>query len=419
MSFFTALSGLNAAQSDISVTSNNIANVGTLGFRGSRAEFADIFTSGPQSRPASQIGSGTEVTRIGIDFAQGSMRATGNVLDLSIQGGGFFQVQRSAEPGAPMAYTRAGAFNMNSEGYVTNGAGQILTVFPVSAVGDTLTTAQTEPLRIPRAFGLPAATTQIDLQMAMSVTDNGGLGTQAAVPAAAFDPADPATFAHSVPVPVLNAAGEPVDARAYFVLSDAPDPLDGSISYDVQFVVDGQIGAASGPAPVLSFDANGVQTGGMAPVPFTFPGGDIALNLDLSSAVQGDFGTGSVRQNGQSTQQLSGVEVRNDGTVWARFGADTSIAVGQVAIANFTDLQGLASLGNASYSATRDAGPVRLGVPGSAGVGAVRSGSVEQANVELTEELVHLIMAQRNYQASAKALETNGKLSETVMNIRS
>ncbi len=419
MSFFTALSGLNAAQADISVTSNNIANVGTLGFRGSRAEFADIFTSGPFSRPSSQIGSGTEVTRMGVNFSQGSMRATGNVLDLSIQGAGFFQVQRGAEPGAPMAYTRAGAFNMNNEGYVVNAAGQFLTVFPVSDTGDTLSTAQTQSLRIPRDYGLPTATSLIDLQMRMSVTDNAGFGTQAALPAAPFDPADASTFAHSVPVPVLDAAGQPVPARAYFVLNDAPDPLDGSISYTVQLVVDGQTGVANGAPPVLSFDASGALTAGAEPMAFDLPDGAISLDLGSSTAGQGAFGTGTVRHNGQTTQQLSGIEVADNGTVWARFGADTTIAVGQVAIANFTDLQGLANLGNASFAATRNAGPVRLVVPGTAGAGAVRSGSVEQANVELTEQLVHLIMAQRNYQASAKALETNGKLSETVMNIRS
>lgn len=419
MSFFTALSGLNAAQADISVTSNNIANVGTLGFHGSRAEFADIFTSGPFSRPAAQIGSGTEVTRMGVDFSQGSMRATGNVLDLSIQGAGFFQVQRSLDAGSPMAYTRAGAFNMNSDGYVSNAAGQILTVFPVSTNGDTLTTAQTQPLRFPREYGVPAATTQVDLQMRMSLTDNGAMGSQAMLPAAPFDPADPTTFAYSLAVPVLSDTGEPMQAQAYFVLSDAPDPLDSSISYTVHMVVNGQVGIAAGAAPALSFDADGVQVAGVTPAVFNFPSGDIALNLDMSSVVRGEFGAGTVRQNGQGTQQLSGIDVRDDGVVWARFGADTSIAVGQIAIANFTDLQGLSSLGNASYAATRDAGAIRLGVPGSAGVGAVRSGSVEQANVELTEQLVHLIMAQRNYQASAKALETNGKLSETVMNIRS
>jgi flagellar hook protein FlgE len=419
MSFYTALSGLNAAQTDISVTSNNIANVGTVGFRASRAEFADIFTNAPSSRPSAQIGIGTEVTRMGINFNQGAIRATGSVLDLSIQGSGFFQVQVGPEANAPLAYTRAGAFNMNNAGYIVNTAGQHLTGFPVSANGDTLTTAQTQPLRIPLTYGQPTATSQVDLRMRLSTSDNGGMGSQAALPAGAFDPANPETFAHSVAVPVLDANGQAVPAMAYFVLTDAPDAEDGSMSYEVRLVVNGQIAVQTAPAQALSFDAEGLQTGGLQPLNFTLPTGNIALNLAESSVGQGAFGVTSVRHDGQSTQRLSAIEVRDNGLVWARYGSETSIAVGQVAIANFTDLQGLASLGNASYSATRTAGPVRLDVPGSAGLGAIRSGAVEQANVDLTEQLVHLIMAQRNYQASAKALETNGKLSETIMNIRS
>lgn len=418
MSLYTALSGLNAAQTDISVTSNNIANVGTVGFRSSRAEFADIFTNAPFSKPAAQIGMGTEVTRMGVNFGQGAIRATGNALDLSIEGAGFFQVQSTPQADAEIAYTRAGTFNMNNAGYIVNAAGQHLTGFPVSTTGNTLTTAQTGPLRIPLSYGEPAATTQIDLRMQMSVSDNGGLGSQAAVPAAAFDPANPETFAHSVPIPVLDADGNAVSAMAYFVLTDAPDPLDGSISYDVPVVVNGQIVPQTAPAQALSFDADGMQTGGLLPLNFALPDGNLTLNLADSAVGQGAFGVTSVRHDGQNTQPLAAIEVGDDGLVWARFGAETSVAVGQVAIANFTDLQGLASLGNASYSATRMAGPVRLDVPGAAGLGAIRSGAVEQANVDLTEQLVHLIMAQRNYQASAKALETNGKLSETVMNIR-
>jgi flagellar hook protein FlgE len=127
----------------------------------------------------------------------------------------------------------------------------------------------------------------------------------------------------------------------------------------------------------------------------------------------------NVGQNGSSRLDLSSVEVRDDGTVWANYGAERSVAVGQVAVANFADLQALNSIGDATYLASRDSGPARLGAPGTSGFGSVQSGSVERSNVDLTEELVNLIMAQRNYQASAKALETNGVLADTVMNIRS
>ncbi|KJS44148.1 MAG: hypothetical protein VR71_07060 [Roseovarius sp. BRH_c41] len=419
MSFHTALSGLNAAQADISVTSNNIANVGTLGFHGSRAEFADIYTNSPYSRPASQIGSGTEVSRVAVDFKQGSLTATGNVLDLSLQGPGFFQVRTGPDAGADVGYTRAGAFGMNRDGFVTNAAGHFLTVFPTTENGDTLSTTQTERLQIPQQIGTPQATTAVNLSFNLSLSNNGGLGTQAAIPAAAFDPADPSTYAATTQIPVLNAEGQAVSAQAFFVMSDAPDALDGGLAYTVQLVVDGATAAPADPLAALSFDAGGIQTGGLGAMNFAL--GTQALSIDLSGSRVSDeaFGAIAVSQDGSRRLNLSSVEVRDDGTVWASFGAERSLAVGQVAVANFSDIQGLGSIGSATYLASRDSGEPRLGVPGTSGFGAVRSGSVERSNVDLTEQLVNLIMAQRNYQASAKALETNGTLAETVLNIRS
>ncbi|CAJ1458856.1 Flagellar hook protein FlgE [Roseovarius sp. EC-HK134] len=419
MSFHTALSGLNAAQTDISVTSNNIANVGTLGFHGSRAEFADIYTTSPYSRPASQIGSGTEVSRIGVDFKQGSLTATGNVLDLSLQGPGFFQVRTGPDAGADAGYTRAGAFGMNREGFVTNAAGHFLTVFPTSENGDTLSTTQTQRLQIPQQFGTPQATTAVDLSFNLSLSNNGGLGAQAAIPAAAFDPADPTTYAATTQIPVLDAAGRAVPAQAYFVMSDAPDALDGGLAYTVQLVVDGVITAPTNPLATLSFDAGGAQTGGLEAMNFDFGEQALSLSLGGSRVSEGPFGAIAVSQNGTRQLDLSSVDVRQDGTVWASYGAETSVAVGQVAVANFSDIQGLGSIGSATYRASRESGDVRLGVPGTSGFGAIRAGSVERSNVDLTEQLVNLIMAQRNYQASAKALETNGTLADTVLNIRS
>ncbi|WP_417727022.1 flagellar hook protein FlgE [Roseovarius sp.] len=419
MSFHTALSGLNAAQADISVTSNNIANVGTLGFHGSRAEFADIYTNSPFSRPASQIGSGTEVSQIAVNYKQGSLTATGNVLDLSLQGPGFFQVRTGPDAEAGFGYTRAGAFGMNRDGFVTNAAGHFLNVFPTSENGDPLTTTQTERLNIPQQYGTPQATTAVNLSFNLSLSDNGGLGTQAAIPAALFDPADPSTYAATTQIPVLNAEGQAVPAQAFFVMSDAPDAEDGGLSYTLQLVVDGVTAEPADPLATLSFDAGGVQTSGLEAMSFALGEQTLSLDLGGSRVSTSAFGAISVSQDGNPRLELSSVEVREDGTVWASYGAERSVAVGQVAVANFSDLQGLGNIGSATYLASRESGEARLGVPGSSGFGAIRSGSVERSNVDLTEQLVNLIMAQRNYQASAKALETNGTLADTVLNIRS
>lgn len=418
MSFYTALSGLNAAQTDISVTSNNIANVGTLGFQGSRAEFADIFSNSPLSRPTSQVGTGVQVARIGVDFSQGAITATGNVLDLSLQGPGFFQVQLSGESNE-MAYTRAGAFNMDSAGYVTNAAGHFLTVFPTADNGDPLTTSETSRLHIPQSLGMSQATGAINMAVQMSLTDNAGLGTQAAVPAAAFDAADSSTYAYSTSVPVLDGEGNSVPAKAYFVLAHAPDATDPTLTYEVQLVVDGELAVPPAGMNTLTFDEFGHQTTGLTDAAFSLTNRDINLNLTGSEVSQKAFEVLSVKQDGKRMLDLSTVEVRENGIVWATYGGEETVAVGRVAVANFGNLQGLTMIGSSTYLETRNSGPVNLGLPGSSGFGSVRSGSVERANVDLTEELVNLIMAQRNYQASAKALETTGQLAQTVMNMRS
>ena len=272
MSFFTALSGLNAAQADISVTSNNIANVGTIGFHGSRAEFGDIYSRSLYSNPKTTIGSGTRMTQVSTSFAQGTVASSANMLDMAVDGPGFFRLQSQADGGTSM-FTRAGAFQMDKDGYIVNPQGMYLSGFAVNPDGTAI------PGGTPTAMQVPAT-----------------LG------------------------------GEP-----------------------------------------------------------------------LSGAI----------------------EVDDAGILWASYGANDAVALGRVAMGNFTSLQGLRHMGDASYSVTGDSGAPMLGGGGDPGFGLVRAGALEQANVDLTNELVHLITTQRNYQASAKALETNSQISQTIMNMRS
>ncbi|MEO1703830.1 MAG: flagellar hook protein FlgE [Pseudomonadota bacterium] len=419
MSFFTALSGLNAAQTDISVTSNNIANVSTMGFQSSRASFADIFFSNPQAAPSKQIGAGVRVQQMTVDFNQGTTVATGNIFDFALGGQGFFMVRTGPDAGADMGYTRAGAFGMNGEGFVVNPAGHFLNVFPTSPGGQTLSTAATERLQVPQTFGQPQATQNIALGVQMSLGTNGGQGTQTTVPAAAFDPANADTFAFSTDVPMLDADGNAIAGQVYFVLDTAPTAANPAISYSVQFVRDGEVLAPPAPAGLLSFDAAGLQTGPAGPQAFTDAAG-LTYSLDLagSNVSQDSFEVVAVTQDGQSSINLSSIDITDDGVIFANYGAANTVALGQVALATFPNLQGLNPIGDATYLSSDDAGPIRLGAPLDTGFGALQSGALEQSNVDLTAELVNLITAQRNYQASARALETNGAITDTVLNIR-
>ncbi len=419
MSFLTALSGLNAAQTDIAATSNNIANVGTLGYHRSRAEFADIFANQPYSRPDAQVGSGVETAQMTRDFSQGTTQATGNVLDLSLRGPGFFQVRTGGE-GSEYAYTRAGAFQMNKDGSVVNSAGAMLMGFPVAGDGSALSVNQTAPISIPQSKGDPKATENIALSVSMPLGANNGMGSQGAIPAADFDPTDSATYAFATDLPAYDASGNAVDARAYFAMSKAPDATDGSVSYNVYLTVNGEVsGGATPDMGTMTFDEDGALVGGGSGMGFTFGDGTVNLNVGGSSVTSGaNFAVNSANHDGERSLGLSMLEVTDDGVISATYGGEIAVAVGRVAVANFVDVQALAPKGGATYLETRESGQPRLSTPGEAGYGDLQSGVIEQSNVELTEELVHLITAQRNYQASAKALETSSSLAQTIIQMR-
>ncbi len=422
MSMNTALSGLSAAQKDIAVTSHNIANVGTTGFRGSRAEFADIFTQSPFSVARTTAGSGAQITRVAQDFSQGSVVGTGNRLDLAIEGPGFFALRtESAAPGTrnEMVYSRAGAFDMSSDGHIVNSAGQQLLGWPVALNGQVLSEAlpAAVPLHVPLAMGAPAETTGIALDLRLPV-DPALAGAQAAIPPAApFDAANPETWAHRTQVPVFDEKGRAIEAEVYLVRMADPSPNSPQTEYAVHLLRDG-VPMEADTANTLVFGADGLV---QSPEAIGFTGRDGALSLDLAASQLGGgaFSVAGAAQNGQTTNQLTTLDIDSEGTVWATYGSEARVARGKLLLVNFPNPGALRPMGAASFGATVDAGEPLAGSPGGTGFGRLRSGALEMANVDLTEELVSLITAQRNYQANAKAMETSSQMMQTIMNLRS
>ncbi|MEY4982695.1 MAG: hypothetical protein RIR62_961 [Pseudomonadota bacterium] len=424
MSMNTALSGLMAAQTEITATSHNIANVGTMGFRGSRVEFADVFHSSPYGTARTAVGSGTHVLRVAQDFSQGNVITTGNLLDIAIEGQGFFALQpmtdRNGTASAPV-FSRAGAFEMNQEGFVVDSSNRAVLAWPVSTDGAPLTEdiRRAVPLQIPMQTGQPAASAAFALAMTLP-TDAAMLGAQAAVPpAAAFDPADTTTFAHRSVLPAFDAQGRAVEADVFLVRTASPSATDPHTAYELRFFVDGmEQTLAGGTPPRLVFDAAGALTGD--PV-LSFGTGTQARTLDLTGTALANrpFAVESASHDGKTATRLTNLDVDSLGGVWATYGTGDRMALGQVVLASFSNPQGLRALGKSAFAPTAESGPILAGGPGTAGFGALRSGALERSNVELTEELVNLISAQRNYQANAKAMETSTSLMQTIMNIRS
>lgn len=429
MSFYTSLSGLQAAQTDMSTISHNLANVSTNGFKKSRTEFADVIASSVSLNPNQMIGSGTVVKAIRQQFGQGGMQQSASSLDIAVAGDGFFAVKPSLDA-AGVNFTRNGSFLVDSNRYVTDSQGGYLQVYPVDGSGAVVATGlgSTVNLRLPQTSGVPEATENVALSLNLSAYSSVPSEASRFGPDTpyAFDRFDPGTYNNSTQTTIYDASGNPLTMTSYFVRETTDAPSTWSV---YTFVGDKQLGTdAANPQPVtLTFDASGALTNPTAPTqfaPFTVGSSttEQSIALDFGSATTqlgAPFSVDSRSQDGKAVGQLDGVTVGEDGIVRASFSNGDSLALGKVALANFSNPSGLRQLGNSTWAATGLSGEPRLGEPGVNGFGGLMAGAIERSNVDITEELVGLIAAQRNFQANAKALDTASQISQTIFNIRS
>lgn len=404
MPFRLALSGLNAAQTDLTVTANNVANVSTSGFKGSRAEFADLFAATQQGVSATAVGNGVRVSNVSQQFAQGNIDFTDNNLDLAVSGNGFFVVN---DNGA-LAYTRAGAFQADNQGYVVNPQGQRLQVYPALANG-SFNTGGLQDLSLTTGVSSPNPTANVTLVA--------NLPASAAVPTnATFDPADQTSYNNTTSLTIYDSLGAAHTASMYFVKT-------GSNTWDSRLYVDG---TAVGGANALTFDSAGQLTN-PANGQITFPAytpatgaAPITMTFDYSDVSQfGDnFTVNSTNQDGFTTGRLIGIDIDSNGVVQARFTNGRSNALGKVALANFANPQGLQQLGDTQWAETFASGQALRGEAGNSGFGVIQSGALEASNVDITEQLVNMITAQRNFQANAQMISTADAITQTIINIR-
>lgn len=426
MSFNTALSGLNAAQADLSVTSNDIANVNTVGFKESRAEFGDIFATSSLGSSSTAIGSGVLLNKVAQQFNQGNLDFTSNSLDLAISGDGMFVMSPSLTS-QEQIFTRAGALGVDSDGFVVNSSGQFLRVFPVNADGSVSaqSLSSSTPLQLPATSGSPTMTSEIDIGMNLPATVT-------ALDPANFDPLDPLTYNASTSLSIIDSLGQTHVATFYFIkdsgtantwaqyLSIDGGPVDitggtagagGQLYGEIVFDNAGNY-VSNAPDPVIS-----------AALAFT-NGADTSqtLTIDYASNSPTQFASGFavpvLNQDGFGTGQLSGLDISDEGVIRANYTNGTSTALGKIALARFANPQGLRQEGNTAWTETIDSGVPIAGEAGSASFGLIRSGALETSNVDLTAELVNLITAQRNFQANAKSIETSNTVTQAILNIR-
>lgn len=400
MSFSQAVSGLNAASSNLDVIGNNIANSATSGFKSSTAAFADMFAG-------SQTGLGTKVSAVIQNFGDGAINATGRNLDVALSGNGFFRLEDS---NGSIYYSRNGQLQRNADGYLVNTEGLQVTGYPVTGSPATVQTgADPVPIMIPTTQ-LPAkATTQGSLQANLNSSD--ALPTMTP-----FDAKEVNSYNAKSSMTVYDSQGNDHQLDLYFVKT-------ANNQWQV-YPIDSSTGEASADF-TMSFDENGQLTSD-AMQSITIQGSNgaaanQALTLDFAGSSQQNTGEtqfGNPKQDGYAPGDLTGFTINDDGTIIGSYSNQRTQAMGQIVLSSFTNSEGLQPMGDNLWSESSSSDQPAIGTPGSGNFGTMTAGALEASNVDLSKELVNMIVAQRNYQSNAQTIKTQDQILNTLVNLR-
>jgi len=392
MSFNIALSGLNAINNELDTISNNIANSATYGFKSSRANFASMYAG---SQPT-----GTEISSLtqSIDVG-GNALSTGRSLDASIQGRGFFVVRDDS--GAEV-YTRVGIFAVDKDGYLVDGFQRQVQGY--AALEGTTALGAMGALRVPEG--------QIPAEASTELQYVGNLSADWVAPTVApFDRTNPQTYNGSLVSVLHDSLGVQHTVTQYFVKTNTNEVT-------VHYAFDG---AGIGTTTTLQFNTSGQLVAPVAAVPVALgtPTGaaPLAIEIDYAGTTQfaGDTSTTVNRANGNASGALVDVRLAEDGAVVARYSNGMTERVGTVALASFPAEGSLEPIDSTSWRASSGSGDALYFTPGTGMVGRLSPGALEQSNVEMTEQLVGLMSAQRNYQANSKVISAQNEMMQTLM----
>ncbi|CAB5556349.1 MULTISPECIES: flagellar hook protein FlgE [Citrobacter freundii complex] len=396
MSYEIAATGLNAVNEQLDGISNNIANSGTVGYKSMTTQFSAMY-AGTQAMGVSVAGSAQSIS------TGGSMVSTGNALDLAINDDGFFVMCDSA---GNISYTRAGSFVTDKNGYIVNASGDYLQGYPVDDSG-TLQTGTVTDIQI-KTGNIPAQATD-----SMTFTANFDASDETidrtSVP---FDANNSDTYTDSYTTTVYDSLGNEHSVSQYFTKT-------ADNTWEVQYTFDGE--AQSGvPPTTLTFDSNtGKLTAPTTPQTITFTTDDaapISMTIDYSDCTQygSDFSVTTNSATGYASATQNGVQVDDDGKVYATYSNGERMLQGQVVLATFPNENGLEAVSGTAWVQTGESGTPLIGTPGSGSCGTLSSGMLESSNVDITNELVNLMTAQRNYQANTKVISTSTQLDQAL-----
>ena len=434
MSFQQGLSGLNASAKALDVLGNNIANANTVGFKSAEAHFGDVFANSLAGAGAAQVGIGVGTSAIVQQFSQGNVTATNNPLDMAINGGGFYRMISNGT----VTYSRNGQFHLDRSGYIVDDRSRVLTGYKADSTGEIIQ-ASPEDLRLDNSDQSPVATgTGVGSFQGVKATIN--FDSRSIAPASATPPApwaagvnhDPSTYNWSTAVSIYDSLGNPHTLSLYAVktatsgLWDIHAAVDGTTDANVtlgtptlQFTSSGQLDSSIAGNGIVnvSIDLDTVMTDSGKVNSATTP---LAFDIDFGGSTQfgSSFGANRLEQDGYASGRLSGISVAADGVIRGNYTNGQSRNLGQVVLVNFTNPNGLTSLGGNQWAETSSSGSAIVGAPGTASLGVLQSAAVEESNVDLTAELVKMITQQRNYQANAQSIKTQDQIMQTMVNLR-
>jgi flagellar hook protein FlgE len=409
-SFFIPLTGLNADSSALNTIANNLANMNTIGFKARMAQFADLFyqqIGATGNGDPVQVGAGTQIAAISTDFSSGTSNYTGLNTDVALQGNGFFIVSN----GSSQYLTRAGNFSLDSSGNLVTANGLRVMGYP-AANGVVNTNTSLVPINIPESAILsPKATGSFSISANLDSTT-----TAASTFPATVNIYDSLGQMHTATV-TYTANGN--GSWKYSISLPASDTTAAqSVTGTMTFDSSGNLKTIQ-PTGAASASTVGTAAGDVSSIPVSFTGlTDGAANLTMNWNLLGASGTPTVsqvasksavsatNQDGYTSGQYQSFTIGSDGTVTVTFSNQQKMNVGQIALGNVANLQGLEAEGDGNYSATLASGTPTIGTSGSAGLGTMQDAALEGSNVNISAEFANLIIAQRAFEANSKSVTT-------------
>ena len=432
---YVSLSGLSAAQLDLNTTSNNIANANTFGFKESRAEFGDVYSNSLFTNSKTSAGQGVQANKVAQQFHEGSSVYTNNPLDLRVSGTGFFWVAKERLIPQQSELTRNGAFHLNKDNYMVTSNEEYLLGYEVNQdTGDVLS-YEPRPINIPAEFGKPKQTANI--QVGVNLPANGDLKDPAL-----FDYSDPETYNRSTSSTIYDSMGQSYKMTTYYLKDqtqpntwqtyytvtdkagekpinitggDATTPT-GHVGHTMKFNNDGTLASLNNGQNIVS-DPIGA---GANPVDMNGADGSQTLSLGLDSATQfaAPFELTKFDEDGATTGFLTKIDFDENGSVLGTYSNGENITLGRVALVRVANEQGLDKKGGTQWDSTQYSGDKIWGESNKGSFGTINNGALEQANIDMTQELVDLISAQRNFQANSRSLEVHNQLQQNILQIR-